>query len=229
MDGGFRVRSVLDADRENERHLVPLSPENLSEIANMFAEIVDAKSPFTFRHSKGVALLSRYLAEDVGLDPEACRASEIAGLLHDMGKLKVPDAILDKKTALNGAELAVMRHHSFESYMILKRVPGMEDIARWAGNHHETLNGKGYPFHRSAADLCLQSRIIAVADVFQALAQNRPYRKAMEPDQILIFLKEFADRGRLDPAVVDRVARHPDDCFSAATRFAGPPEWEQVI
>lgn len=216
------------ADREKESEMVPLSPENLRQLADMLAGIVDAKSSFTFSHSSGVAQLSRYLAEDAGLGSDICGAVEIAGLLHDIGKLKIPDEILEKNTALNAADLALMRHHSFESYMILKRIRGMEDIARWAGNHHETLNGKGYPFQRDATDLCLQSRIVAVADVFQALAQNRPYRKAIETDQIINFLEELAGRERLDPEVVERVARHPDDCFFAATRFAAPSEWETI-
>lgn len=221
----LHLLSFLD-DRKKEQEMVLLSPAELRRLADMFAGIVDAKSPFTFRHSAGVALVCRFLAEDLGLSVDDCAAIEIAGLLHDLGKLKVPDSILEKKAALDASDLAHMRHHSYESYMILKGVTGMEDIARWAGNHHEALNGHGYPFHRTAADLCLQSRIIAVADVFQALAQNRPYRKAMAPDEIMTFLYKFSDQGRLDPEVVSRVVHHPDDCFQAATRFAAQPEWE---
>jgi HD-GYP domain-containing protein (c-di-GMP phosphodiesterase class II) len=204
-------------EREKDQEIVHLSPGELRQLADIFARVVDAKSPFTFRHSAGVALLSRYLADDMGLPGDICFQIETAGLLHDLGKLKVPDEILEKSGPLNSVDLARMQHHSYESYIILNRIKGMENIALWAGNHHEALNGQGYPFHRTAEDLCIQSRLIAVADVFQAFSQNRPYRNAMPLEDILKTLGKLVAKGHLDPDVVSRVMCHPDDSYMAAT------------
>ena len=204
-------------EREKERESLCLSMKDLKKMAVVFARIVDAKSHYTAKHSVGVALLAKYLSHLCGLSAEQCSKIEIAGLLHDLGKLRVPDDILEKPGKLNIDDLAHMRHHSYETFMILKRIEGMEDIALWAANHHEALNGKGYPFHRVEKELSIESRIITVADIFQALAQERPYRKPLNPKQILDILKHDTLQGRLDQGLVDLVEQHLPDCYQAAT------------
>lgn len=196
-----------------------VSFEQLRQLALLFSRIVDAKSPFTVEHSLGVAALARYLGEQLKLPTETCDKLEIAGLLHDLGKLQVPDEILEKPAGLDPKERAAMTRHSFETYQILRRIPGLEDIARWAAYHHEAPDGEGYPFHRRGSELSLEARIIAVADVFQAMAQNRPYRAAMEPEEILRHLRELATASHLDAELVDLVGQNLDACQLAARRL----------
>lgn len=200
-------------NREGSR---PLSFRQVRDVADLFASVVDAKSGFTAEHSRGVARLARHLGEKAGLAEETCERLEIAGLLHDLGKLRVPDHILDKPMALTPEEFALMQQHSFDSFSIIGRINGMEDIALWAGYHHETLAGDGYPFHYGADRLSLEARIIAVADVFQALAQDRPYRKSLDVEQIQIILDEMVVEQHLDGTVVDLVRADPAACWQVA-------------
>ncbi len=204
-------------ERAEIGRLIPVSFMDLKQLALIFAQIVDAKSPYTMEHSLATARLARFLAERAGLPPETCEKIEVAGLLHDLGKLQVPDEILEKPGSLTGEERAIIQRHSFETYQILRGIQGLEDITLWAASHHETLDGQGYPFHRSGAELTLEMRIIAVADVFQAMAQRRPYRNPLPPQQILDILQTFVQHRRLDEAVVSLVAGHLNRCWRLAT------------
>jgi putative nucleotidyltransferase with HDIG domain len=123
------------------------STAQLKQLATLFSCIVDAKSPFTAHHSLGVAGLSRWLAEKMGLPTARCEQLEIAALLHDLGKLRVPDEILEKPAGLNPHERSLINAHSFETYQILRHIHGFEEIACWAAYHHEEPDGHGYPFH----------------------------------------------------------------------------------
>jgi HD-GYP domain-containing protein (c-di-GMP phosphodiesterase class II) len=145
-----------------------------------------------------------------------CWQVEIAGLLHDIGKMRVPDGILEKPASLSFPERAVMLGHSFESYQILHHVHGFENIARWGAYHHETLTGEGYPFHLTATDLDIPSRIVAIADIFQALTQKRPYRPAKEPEAIMHSLEHRAEQHQIDPDLVKLVVENFDECWEAA-------------
>lgn len=146
------------------------SMSELKQLAVILSRIVDAKSPFTAEHSLGVARLARFLAERLGVSQVNCEKIEIAGLLHDIGKLRVPDEILDKPAFLDERERSVMNAHSFETFQILRRIPGFGEIAGWAAYHHEEPGGNGYPFHLPGEDLALEARILRVADIFQAMA-----------------------------------------------------------
>ena len=138
--------SVFVANHSQANNLITLDLVALGKLAAIFAEVVDCKSQYTHQHSKGVARLSRYLAEQFGLEEERCAKIEVAGLLHDLGKLKVPDKILEKTSHLDEHERHKINHHSYETFEILSKIEGLEDIARWAGYHHEHLDGSGYPF-----------------------------------------------------------------------------------
>ncbi|MCU7924668.1 MAG: HD domain-containing protein [Candidatus Thiodiazotropha sp. (ex Dulcina madagascariensis)] len=203
---------------EMNQHVEPydLSQNEIKQLSRIFAYIVDAKSSYTAMHSLGVASLSRHLAQLAGLDGDKIDRIEIAGLLHDIGKLRIPDELLDKSGALSSDEKQLMHRHSFETYQVLRRIDGFRDIALWAAYHHETPDGGGYPFGRHGSELGVEARIISVADVFQALAQKRPYRRAMKPWEILRFLKRMAGNGKLDREIVTLVERNLQSCYLSA-------------
>jgi HD-GYP domain-containing protein (c-di-GMP phosphodiesterase class II) len=159
-----------------------------------------------------VSRLARLLGELDCQEAEICDKMEIAGLVHDLGKLQVPDEILDKPGPLSREEKLVMNRHSFETYQILRRIPGLEDVAAWAAYHHETLDGAGYPYNLDGHELPRPARFIAVADVFQALAQNRPYRASLPAAA----MRQRADEGKLDASAVALVADNLEACWLAA-------------
>lgn len=188
----------------------------LKKLALIFSHIVDAKSPFTAYHSLGVARLARFLAERAGVNRENCDKLELAGLLHDLGKLRVPDEILDKPGKLDAHERRIINTHSFETYQILRSIGGFEEIALWAAYHHEEPGGMGYPFHVHEKDLSIEARILRVADIFQAMAQDRPYRAGLAEHEVLGFLKELAGKGSLDADIVKLVSENMVQAMAAA-------------
>ena len=190
--------------------------QELKSLVHIFSHIVDAKSHFTKEHSDGVANLARFLGECFNLPETTCEMLELAGLLHDIGKLRVPDELLEKPGKLTPEEYEIIQRHSFDTYDILKNINGLEKITEWASQHHERVDGNGYPFKMANGAISLEARIIAVSDVFQALAQNRPYRKAMNAEAILKILKQLVSTGQLDGQVVACVEKHLNDCFKAA-------------
>lgn len=200
-----------------QRQSVLSDYEDIRKLSLIFSHIVDAKSDFTYDHSLGVAQLARHLSRLAELPDHRGAMIEIAALLHDLGKLGVPDEILDKPGPLTDEETRIMHRHSYETFRILRHVKGFENIAEWAGNHHETLLGDGYPFQHDHTELTIEARIIIVADIFQALAQNRPYREALSAEAILMILEEMTAAGKLDAELVMLVAANLSSCYRAAT------------
>ena len=166
--------------------------DRLDRVSEAFAGIVDAKSPYTGRHSAGVAAIAVLLADQLGLDPAEQRALRRAGLLHDIGKLGVSNRILDKPGKLDEAEWAAMRRHPEWTLEILQRIPAFRGLAEVAAAHHERLDGTGYFRGLTAAQLDRPSRILAVADVAEALSAERPYREALAPDTVLGIMRRDA-------------------------------------
>lgn len=201
----------------------PVTTASLRDLAHVFARIVDAKSRFTADHSEGVARLAGLLGRLAGLPADTCERLQIAGLLHDLGKLRVPDEVLEKPGSLDDGEFAAVERHTFETYQILRRIEPFAEVAEWAAFHHEALSGRGYPFHRRAEELPVPARLVAAADVFQALAQNRPYRGPVPPHEILAELRKMAGSGKLDPDAVAIVEGHLFECWSAAVGEPVPP------
>jgi putative nucleotidyltransferase with HDIG domain len=199
-----------------------LEPREVLELAHLFAKTVDAKSAYTAAHSHGVAALAVDLGTSLGLTSAQLHVLEVAALLHDLGKLRVPDEVLDKPGPLTGPERVIMRSHAESSRRILERIEGFEVIARVAGMHHELLDGSGYPDGRCGDEIPLGARIITVADIFQALAQDRPYRSAMHPDEIAPVLRGLAGRGKIDAQLVELVCSDLPRSWGRA--LAEPPE-----
>jgi putative nucleotidyltransferase with HDIG domain len=162
------------------QHLMrPVDDAYLDDIADAFAQVVDAKSPFTSGHSKRVALITELLAEELGVPSERKRWLVRAALLHDLGKLGVSNEILDKPGKLDAAEWEIVRDHPASGAAILSRITAFAGMASIALEHHERLDGKGYPHGLKDGALSLDTRIVTVADIFDALTADRPYRKAM--------------------------------------------------
>lgn len=192
------------------------SVSELKQLAVIFSRIVDAKSPFTAEHSLGVAGVARLLAEKMGVAEANCEKIEIAGLLHDLGKLRVPDEILDKPSRLDVNERLVINTHSFETFQILRNIDGFEEVSRWAAYHHEEPDGSGYPFRLRADAMPLEARILRVADIFQAMVQDRPYRKGLGVSEVLAFMGDLVAQGRVDAAVVATARTWIDEVMCAA-------------
>lgn len=183
------------------RQSEPIEEDYLDDIAAAFADVVDAKSPYTADHSNRVTLYTDMIAEELGLSDPHRRWLRRAALLHDLGKLGVSNQVLDKPGKLDAAEWAAIKSHPAHSETILRRVSAFSDIAPVAAAHHERLDGKGYPHGLTGDDICLEARILTVADVFDALSAERPYRAAMPIANALAILD--ADAGAaFDPICI---------------------------
>jgi HD-GYP domain-containing protein (c-di-GMP phosphodiesterase class II) len=166
-----------------------LADEDLDMVARSFADIIDAKSPYTFRHSANVAGFAVGIGEQLGIEPQELRRLRRAGLLHDIGKLGVSNRILDKPGKLTPEERSEIERHPVYTWEILLRVPAFADFAWTAALHHEKLDGSGYPWKIDGRGLDRSARVLAVADMYEALVADRPYRAGMTPDDALGILR----------------------------------------
>ena len=180
--------------------------EDLKELAELFSGVIDETSQYTAAHSRNVAEVARAMAVQRGFSLLEGEEFYLAGLLHDIGKLSVPNEILNRKRKLTEEEFAIIRQHPYYGHRILGSIPGFENIARWAGTHHECLDGMGYPFGLEGQEIELGARILAVADIFSALQENRPYRGQMALSRTLEIMKKMGDEGQIDGRLVDDLA-----------------------
>ncbi|KJS72026.1 MAG: phosphohydrolase [Desulfotomaculum sp. BICA1-6] len=195
---------------------ISVDKNEILQLANMFADVIDRKSPFTYRHSRGVAGTAVLLASAMGFGENDLVNMKIAGLLHDIGKLSIRDGILEKPGKLTDDEFTEIKQHTYYTYHILVDAGANNEIPQWAAYHHEKLDGSGYPFHLDASQLSLGSRIVAAADVFTALREDRPYRRGMERHAIEEIMNKMVHRSALDKEVVHNlfgIYRQLDDYF----------------
>lgn len=181
---------------------VALDSKQLQSLAQLFSRVIDFRSRYTALHSGGVATCASSLAEKLGMSAQECQMMSLAGYLHDIGKVAVSKEILEKPGKLSVEEYAQVKRHTYFSYHLLKQIPELEIINEWISFHHECPSGDGYPFHVEAHDLSLGARIVAVADVFSAITEPRPYRNVMEYRQAKQVLDEMVANRRLDAEVV---------------------------
>jgi HD-GYP domain-containing protein (c-di-GMP phosphodiesterase class II) len=172
-------------------------------LATAFAAVVDAKSPWTYHHSDRTSLIATNVGAVLGFDIEELARLRRVALLHDIGKLAVSNRILDKPAKLTHAEFERVKEHPLFTQWVLERVSCFRDLAPIAVAHHERLDGGGYPRGLGAEDLTMPMRVLAVADVYEALTAKRPYREALSDEDAL-------DLMRLDVPV-----RLDGDAFSA--------------
>ena len=174
---------------------VDIGLNDLTAISNLFKSIIDFKSPYTATHSTGVSACSKKMAQLYGFTDHDIQLIKIAGNLHDIGKVIIPNTILEKPESLSKNEYEIIKSHSYYTYQILKRIPGLKNIISWASNHHEKLNGSGYPFHYKNNELDDGSRIMIISDIFTAASEDRPYRKALGKNKIYtLILNHIKDK-----------------------------------
>lgn len=176
--------------------------EGYRELAMWFTYFIDFRSNFTTIHSMRVAESAKIIAIKMNLSSKDIQLIEIAGFLHDIGKLAVPNSILEKKGKLDSNEFSIIKSHAFYTYKILSSIKQFKTLAKYAAYHHEHLDGTGYPFHIKGKNMPIGSRILAVADVFTAVVEDRPYRKGMSKNEIIELLFKEGNDKHLDSKIV---------------------------
>ena len=176
--------------------------DDVVKFAQCFASIIDRKSTFTYNHSQGVANLAKKAAAYLNYSRQTQEKMYIAGLLHDIGKLHVSTDILHKNGKLLPDERFEMNKHTYYTRKILEQVEGFEDIVNYAANHHEKVDGTGYPYRIGSNALCDLEKTMAICDVYHALSESRPYRESLPAEKVWSIIHEMADSGHLDKNLV---------------------------
>ncbi len=189
-----RARKRLE-ELEPGDHLLIADLDRLQRIGLGFAKVVDAKSPWTYHHSEGVATIAVGIGAVMGFDQDTLRTLRLSALLHDVGKLGISNLILDKPAGLTDQERTEIRRHVEHTYHILRRVESFQEVAEIAGSHHERLDGKGYWRGLTAAQLPPVVRALSVADFCEALIADRPYRAGLPLERVLAIMGEQVGSG----------------------------------
>lgn len=200
---------VLDRNMNQDAGLAAVL--SLAEMAKLTSRIIDFRSKFTACHSKGVAVVSERLGHLFGVSDTVSKMLNIAGHMHDLGKIAVPLDILEKPRGLTASEYDIIKRHPYYTFSVLSEIECLHAMSEWACLHHERLDGSGYPFRLKGDELTLEARVMAVADVFTALTEDRPYRSGMSRKSALRILLELGRRYKLDPDVVACVKQNFDE------------------
>ena len=206
----FRMKS----SEEMLREIVPeverdYSDAEIHNIAKFFAGIVDCKSSFTRSHCIGVAQKSEVMAKYYGFPQDKATRYYLAAALHDIGKLVIQNDILEKRGKLDAAEFANVKTHAMATRELICDIAGFEDITEWASNHHEKLNGCGYPYGKTADELTFEDRLMTCLDIYQALTEPRPYKTPISHRMAMEIMYKMADDGEIDKNIVYDL----DKCF----------------
>ncbi len=222
-------QELREAKRRYENHLEELVEQRTMELDRALSSLEDAyrstlkaltaaletRDAETHGHSERVVTFSLRLGRELGLTKTEMTALEFGSLLHDIGKIGVPDAILRKPAKLDEAEWEKMREHPSHGQSILRGIEFLEGAARVVAQHHEKWDGSGYPLGLKAHEIDLNARIFAVADAFDAITSDRVYRRARSYEAAAAELDEWAGR-QFDPHVVEAFHRVP------------PEDWEEL-
>ena len=193
-----RIRSLEEKNRENK--------ELVSQIAEAFAKVIDVKDKYTNGHSMRVAKYTAMLAKELGYDDDTVERYRNIALLHDVGKISIPTDILNKPGKLTDEEYELVKSHTSNGYELLKDIKSIPDLAVGAQAHHERPDGKGYPNGLAGEDIPRVAQIIAIADCFDAMYSDRPYRRHLEFEKAVSIIKEVSGT-QLTPDVVDAFLR----------------------
>lgn len=190
---------IMDLWLENNKPIISeeLNTSEFEEVAEVYAEIIDSRSSFTARHSRGIADLAYEIGKYKKYDDNKCIKLKIAGLLHDIGKLAVPKEYINKNGSLTKDEYYVVKSHVEYTYEVLKPLTSIKDVAEWAISHHEKLDGTGYSRGLKSCELGEEQRLLAVCDIYQALTEDRPYRAGLSKNKALEIMLEMVEEKKL--------------------------------
>lgn len=215
----FKIISVNKAfwmDLKNmsiDISLKKIIPENTLEmdlskiydITKVFSKIIDSKSKYTRKHSSDLAIKAEIMGKFYKYSKEEIIKLTIAANLHDIGKLAMPNSILDSPNKLNNEDFEKIKEHTYYTRMALQWIKGFEDITEWASNHHEKLNGSGYPYGLKGEALDFNCRLLGCLDIYEALTEERPYRKSLSHEEAMEILYSSANSGFIDTKIVNDI------------------------
>jgi HD-GYP domain-containing protein (c-di-GMP phosphodiesterase class II) len=181
---------------------VDITEGAIMNLAGFVCRIIDYKSMFTRRQSAQIANKAWLMGGYYGYDSILRTQVYLAAAFHDIGKLTTPLQILEKQDKLTDEEYGIIKEHVHITYELLKDINGFERICDWASNHHEKLNGTGYPFRKKADELDFNSRLIACLDVYQAVSEERPYHPERDHKTTMAILYDMVGNGHLDEKIV---------------------------
>lgn len=187
------------------KYIMELPIEEIRKITGVFSRIIDAKSRYTQRHSSDLSKKVSIMADYYEIDFNEKMKLIIAADLHDIGKLAVSNNILDSPNKLSNEEFHSIKKHPYLTRLALQQIKGFEEITEWASNHHEKLNGEGYPLGKIAKDLDFNSRLIACLDVYQALTEERPYRRPLSHTEAIDILNKMKNDGLIDSKITEDI------------------------
>ena len=192
----YNMTEILD--RISPKIIYRYTWKDIVPVSQTFMNIIDSKSKFTYRHSQGITNKIDFMSQYYQFDTEKRQKLHIAANLHDLGKLYIPNAILEKPGSLNRFEFNEIKKHAYFTKLALDKIPGFEDVSKWAANHHEKLNGTGYPENLTAEELDFESRLMGIIDIYQALTEVRPYRTGLSHQKTMKIIYDMANNGLID-------------------------------
>ena len=184
---------------------VDMEADSIFGLAGFMARIIDYKSVFTQRHSTQIANKAWFMGGYYRYDHGARTELYLAAALHDIGKLDIPTSILEKPSKLTDEEFIIIKEHVRRTWELLKDIDGLQAISMWASNHHEKLNGTGYPFGKKSDELDFNSRLLTCLDIYQAVSEDRPYHPGRSHSESMQILRKFADNGEVDANIVNDI------------------------
>jgi len=177
---------------------VDIQTETILGFAGFIARIIDYKSVFTQKHSTQIANKAWFMGKYYRYEPQELAELYLAASLHDLGKLAIPSDILEKPGKLSEEEFEIIKKHVYITWELLNDIEGFETICQWASNHHEKLDGSGYPFGKKSPELDFNSRLLACLDLYQAISEERPYHPRRNHKDTMRILYEMSDKGKID-------------------------------
>lgn len=205
--------------REMPRVRRTLCNRQLLQLSSVTARIIDYKSAFTRTHSEQIANKAWLMTQEYGFDDTMCTQVYLAAALHDLGKLTTPQEVLEKPGPLTSEEFACIKNHVRATWDLLRPISGFEQIALWAAEHHEKLDGSGYPFGKKAAELSRVSRLLACLDIYQAVREARPYHAERNHTDTMKVLWLMAEEELIDREITGDL----DRCLAALPNGYAPP------
>lgn len=178
---------------------------SVKSVTETFMKIIDHKSHFTYDHSSSISKLLKELAIIYGYSDEMQKKLHITANLHDIGKIFISKSILEKPLPLKVHEFEIVKKHTLDGEIMLKRLKNFDDIARWVGQHHEKLNGSGYPRGLKATEIDFESQMLTVADIYTALRESRPYRKSLSLPATKAIMKDMVNRGEINGDITSKL------------------------